>query len=100
MSDIEEGEAHATSEDAGETGQGDEEMDTAVAEADTHAGDGAGSGEKSQPEDAIASATTEPQVGGSGSTGEQGGQEGDGDQNEEMDNSECVFPVILYVRHC
>ena len=100
MSDIEEGEAHATSEDAGETGQGDEEMDTAVAEADTHAGDGAGSGEKSQPEDAIASATTEPQVGGSGSTGEQGGQEGDGDQNEEMDNSECVFPVILYVRNC
>ncbi len=85
MSDIDEGgEAQATNEDGGQV---DDEMDTAVGEADTHAGDGAGTGEKTQAEQAAGSAASEPQEGGGGSAGQKG-LAGDDDEKQELESLE------------
>ncbi|KAI0693224.1 midasin [Cytidiella melzeri] len=79
------GPTQATNEDQGEV---DEEMDDAVAEADTHAGDGAGTGDKSEPTNATQTSATELQEGGSGSSGQTGGQEGKTDKTEEPESAE------------
>jgi midasin len=84
----ENGPAQATDE---AQGQVDEEMDNAVAEADTHAGDGSGAGGKSEPVEGSQSKVTEPQEGGSGSAGQTGGPEGQNDYAKETEPNEYVY---------
>lgn len=87
------GEAQGMHEEDSNGQQAEPDMDTAVAEADTHAGDGSGTGEQSLPADATQSSAAEPQDGGDGAAGPTGGQDGQVDESEKEERVEyvCVF---------